>query len=219
MKKGNLWVGTNKGICKFNPEKGIAITFTKTDGLVGNDLQSRGSWKSPEGEMFFGGMTGYSSFFPDEIELNSYVPPVRLTGFSILNEPVPVGAPDTTNRNHQFFLEKAINYTEELHLSYLHRVFSFEFAALNYLQSHKNQYAYMMEGFDEDWVYSEMRRATYTNLDPGEYTFMVKGSNNDGIWNENPTRVKDYYSSSLVADLVGLYALCSVHYRVDRVVF
>ncbi|MCB0852733.1 MAG: hypothetical protein KDD63_10940, partial [Bacteroidetes bacterium] len=189
-KQGNFWIATNKGISKFEPQTEEFTTYTKADGLVWDEMQSRGSWKSPAGEMFFGSMNGFSSFFPEEIKANSFPPNVYLTDFSILNEPVPIGAPDSFNRNHQFFLNQEINHTKEIHLTYQHRVFSFEFAALNYLQPQKNQYAYMLEGFDDEWIYTNIRKATYTNIDPGEYTFKVKGSNNDGIWSEENAELK-----------------------------
>ena len=187
---GFLWLGSNSGIIRFDPDEETFKNYTEADGLSWNLMQSRGSWKSLNGEMFFGSMNGFTSFKPGEIKPNPFPPKVHLTRMSILNEHVPVGKPDTANRNHQFFLEKDIQFTKEIHLSYLHRVFSFEFAALNYLNPEDNQYAFMLEGFDEEWVYTHDRKATYTNIDAGEYTFKVKGSNNDGIWNEVPTELK-----------------------------
>ena len=128
--------------------------------------------------MFFGGSNGFNAFFPENIRDNPYVPPVVITSFKIFNKPVPIGAKSV--------LKKAIPYADSLTLSYRDNVFSFEFAALSYANSHKNRYRYKLESFDPGWneVGSKQRLATYTNLDPGKYVFRVQGSNSDGVWNE-----------------------------------
>ena len=128
--------------------------------------------------MLFGGSNGITAFFPEHIRDNPYVPPVVLTSFKIFNRPVPVGATS--------ILKKAIPYVESLTLSYRDSVFSFEFAALSYANSHKNRYRYKLENLESGWneVGSKQRVATYTNLDPGHYVFRVQGSNSDGVWNE-----------------------------------
>src|SRR6185295_13324915 len=130
------------------------------------------------GEMLFGGNNGITTFFPEDIRDNTYVPPVVLTSFKIFNKPVPIGPKSP--------LKKAIPYVDSLTLSYRDSVFSFEFAALSYTNSQKNRYRYKLEGFDPGWndVSSKQRLATYTNLDPGSYVFRVQGSNSDGAWNE-----------------------------------
>jgi signal transduction histidine kinase len=128
-------------------------------------------------------VNGFNAFFPERIKDNPYVPPVVLTDFQIFNQSVPIGQDSP--------LPQSISEVEEIVLPSQDKVFSFEFATLNYIIPEKNQYAYMMEGFDEDWMYSGNRRfVTYTNLDPGTYTFKVKGSNNDGVWNETGVSVK-----------------------------
>ena len=128
--------------------------------------------------MFFGGSNGFNAFFPENIRDNPYVPPVVITSFKIFNKPVPIGAKSV--------LKKAIPYVDSLTLSYRDNVFSFEFAALSYANSHKNRYRYKLENFEPGWneVGSKQRLATYTNLDPGKYVFRVQGSNSDGVWNE-----------------------------------
>ena len=130
------------------------------------------------GEMLFCGSDGITAFFPENVRDNPYVPPVVITSFKILNKPVPIGA--------ESVLKKAIPYVDSLTLSYRHNVFSFEFAALSYANSHKNRYRYKLEGFDPGWneVGSNQRLAIYTNLDPAKYVFRVQGSNSDGVWNE-----------------------------------
>jgi PAS domain S-box-containing protein len=128
--------------------------------------------------MFFGGANGFNAFYPEQIVENLQIPPVVITDFQLANKSVPIGGVSV--------LQKSILETDALILSYLDRVFSFEFAALNYRAADKNQYKYRMEGFEEEWneVDSTRRFATYTNLDPGDYVFRVIASNNDGVWNE-----------------------------------
>jgi len=135
--------------------------------------------------MYFGGFNGLNSFFPDSIKDNDYIPPVYINEFFIFNKPVLVGGPNSP-------LQNLIERTKEIVLSWKQSVFSFGFVANNYTHPENNLYAYKMEGFDKDWNHTDANRrlATYTNLDPGTYTFRVKASNNDGIWNEQGTSVK-----------------------------
>ena len=128
--------------------------------------------------MFFGGSNGFNAFFPESIRDNPYVPPVAITSFRIFNKPVPIGTGSV--------LKNAIPYVDSLTLPYRDNVFSLEFAALSYANSHENHYRYKLENFEGAWneVGSRQRMATYTNLDPGKYIFRVQGSNDDGIWNE-----------------------------------
>jgi signal transduction histidine kinase/CheY-like chemotaxis protein len=128
--------------------------------------------------MFLGSINGFNAFYPDELEDDPDIPPIVLTDFELFNQSVAVGADSP--------LPRSLNEIEEIKLSYKDSVFSFEFAALNYADPGSNQYAYMLEGFDKDWNYTDATRrfATYTNLDGGTYTFRVKGSNSDGVWNE-----------------------------------
>jgi len=138
--------------------------------------------KDSKGFMYFGGSNGYNVFHPDRVKLNTHKPPLVITSFKILNHEVSISDDGST------VLQKGITETEAIELSWQDNVFSFEFAALDFTMPDKNQYAYKMQGFDQDWIYSGTRHfVTYTNLDPGDYTFRVKGSNNDGIWNEQDT--------------------------------
>jgi ligand-binding sensor domain-containing protein/signal transduction histidine kinase/DNA-binding response OmpR family regulator len=175
---GNIWIGTNKGISKFDPEKETFKNFDISDGLQGNEFNNMSCYRTRDGYMLFGGTNGFNMFKLEDLDVNEFIPPVVITDFRIFNKPVPVGEKDSP-------LSKHISEAQNINLSYKHSVFSFEFVALNYILPEKNQYAYMMEGFDADWNYvNGVRTATYTNLDPGNYTFRVKASNNDGIWNE-----------------------------------
>jgi signal transduction histidine kinase/CheY-like chemotaxis protein len=141
-------------------------------------------FKNRNGEMFFGGSKGFNAFYPDRIKDNHDIPPVVITDFELMGKPVPIGGDSV--------LQKSILETDHLTLSYLDRIFSFEFAALNYRASEKNRYKYKMEGFEEKWseVSSTRRFATYTNLDAGEYVFKVIGANNDGVWNKQGASIR-----------------------------
>jgi len=185
---GNLWLSTSKGISKFNPQAETFRNYDERDGLQSNEFNAQAYLKSKSGEMFFGGINGFNVFHPDSIKDNTHIPPIIITDFQLLHKPVPVGFDESRNRS---ILKKSITETKEIELTYEDYVFSFEFAALDFHTPEKNQYAYIMEGFEMDWNYTDANRrfVTYTNLDPGEYTFRVKGSNNDGVWNEAGTSI------------------------------
>lgn len=186
----NLWISTNNGISKATVTPGkdkVVLTFrnfSTIDGLQDKIFNKWAFSKSRNCEMYFGGNRGFNVFCPDSIKDNPYLPPVHITDFLLFNKPVTIGAKDSP-------LQKQISQTQEIVLKHAQSMFTFRFVALNYIFSEKNQYAYKMEGFDKDWNYVGNRReATYTNLDPGEYTFRVKASNNDGVWNEKGTSIK-----------------------------
>jgi ligand-binding sensor domain-containing protein/serine phosphatase RsbU (regulator of sigma subunit) len=176
--QGNLWLGTGNGLSKFDLENWVFRNFDINDGLQGNEFKNHACLKLQSGELIFGGANGFNLFDPSKIKINEYVPPIVFSDFKIFNKPVIIGAEHSP-------LKKHISQIDLLELNHYHSVLSFEFAALNYRSPVKNKYAYKMEGFDRDWIYSGSTRAvTYTNLNPGTYTLKVKGSNNDGIWNE-----------------------------------
>lgn len=182
--KGNLWLSTNKGISKFNPHTGVFRNFGVYDGLPGNEFRDNSRFQTADGQMYFGGINGFASFYPDNLRYNDFVPPVYITDFLIFNHHVVTGADD-------HILSKQISEEKTITIHHDQSVITFEFAALSYTMAEKNQYAYMLEGFDTRWNYiGNKRTATYTNLDPGTYTFKVKGSNNDGLWNETGVAVE-----------------------------
>lgn len=178
---GNLWMGTNKGISKFNNAVNLPIkpkfnNYTYADGLQGNGFRNRSCCKGTDGLMYFGGSNGFNVFDPDNVPENLYIPPIVITNFQIFHKPVNIG---------ERGLGKETGVDEDLILSHTQSVISLDFAALNYIASFKNQYAFKMEGFDKDWYYVGAKHTTtYTNLNPGKYIFRVKGSNNDAVWNE-----------------------------------
>jgi ligand-binding sensor domain-containing protein/signal transduction histidine kinase len=176
---GNLWVSTNKGISRINIKTLSIKNYDKEDGLQSTEFNPSAGFVASNGEMFFGSINGYCSFFPARIVDNETKPEVVITDFKILNEHVSVNA-------HGSPLKKNISESDTIRLSHKDLSISFEFVALNFTDSKKNQYAYIMENFDEKWNYVGTRRfANYTSLEPGNYVFRVKASNNDGIWNED----------------------------------
>ena len=184
--QGNLWISTNNGLSQFvnavnNPDTIKFLNYNADDGLQGNGFNSRACFKSDDGKLYFGGSNGFNVFDPASIRTNKHVPDIILTDFQLFNKSVEIGTENSP-------LKKDISLTNKIVLKYDQSVLRFEYTALNLLVSEKNQYAYMMEGFDDDWNYvGDQKFATYTNLDPGKYIFRVKGSNNDGIWNEEGT--------------------------------
>ena len=171
-RSGDYWISTNNGLSKFNPELGTFKNYNVKDGLQNNEFNGGSYYKTDSGELIFGGINGFNAFYPKNIKDNNYIPPIVLTSFKKFNEEV----------NTQQLLASL----KEIELSYSDNVFSFEFAALDYAAPEKNKYAYKMEGVDKDWVYvnADKRFAAYTTLSPGTYIFYVKGSNSDGLWND-----------------------------------
>lgn len=175
---GFFWISTNKGISRFNFQNKTFKNYDISDGLQGNEFKTHSYLKTSDGKIYFGGPNGFNVFDPRKVIDNPFVPPIYITNFYIFNKAVEIG-----NKSP---LSVHINETKTIVLDMKQSVFSFEFAALNYTLSEKNQYAYKLEGFDKDWSYiGNKRGATYTNLDPGNYVFRVKASNNDGLWNED----------------------------------
>ncbi|MGD8243956.1 MAG: GAF domain-containing protein [Anaerolineae bacterium] len=194
--EGHLWLSTNLGITKFDPDTESFESYTAADGLQSNEFNYGAHLRAPDGELFFGGVSGINTFYPEEIGPNRYVPPVVITEIELGPPRPPVGARlprefgDATEGVESKLLEAPPHVAKEIELSYRDRVLSFEFAALHYAIPGRNQYAYLLEGFDREWNYVGNRRfATYTNLPPGSYVFRVKGSNSDGVWNEDGASV------------------------------
>ncbi len=175
---GRLWISTKNGISRFDAQAETFKNYDESDGLLGLDFSEGCYERGRNGELFFCNSKGLNAFFPEKVQANPYVPPVVITEFNLFNKPVPIGAGSV--------LQQAISYTDSLTLSYQDTVFSFEFAALSYANSQKNLYRYRLEGFETNWndTTSNQRLATYTRLEPGQYTFRVQASSSDGVWNE-----------------------------------
>jgi len=174
----NLWMSTNKGISKFNPKERTFRNFDVNDGLQSNGFNTGAYFKSENGELFFGGISGLNHFFPDQIKDNPFLPPVVLTGIKVYDKHQN-GEAQTSFSKISFFDKETLRFTRN------ENIITFEFAALDFSTPAKNQYAYKLENFNEDWIYiNNARSATFTNLPPGKYVFRAKASNNDGVWNE-----------------------------------
>jgi signal transduction histidine kinase/ligand-binding sensor domain-containing protein/DNA-binding response OmpR family regulator len=182
-RNGCLWMVTEKGLISFDPSTTDKSTNAKNQikqYLPFNQVYRSRMYKDHAGKIFVGSRlgsgNGYFSYHPDDITKNSNIPPIVITSFTV--------------RNRALELDTAITLKQDITLSYNENYFSFEFAALDYTKPEQNQYAFMLEGLDEDWIYSGNRRfATYTKVPPGDYVFRVKGSNNDGYWNETGASV------------------------------
>ncbi|NOR84384.1 MAG: GAF domain-containing protein, partial [Ardenticatenales bacterium] len=169
--EGFLWISTGGGLSSFDPRTETFHNYTVQDGLQGNQFNAGALFQGAKEEMFFGGVQGLNAFYPLQVRMmaNPHPPPLAITAFSIFNEVVRVDLP----------------LDEHIELPHTDNFISFEFAALDYTLSEKNEFAYMLEGLDKDWVDAGSRRhADYPNLEWGDYLFRVKGSNNDGVWNE-----------------------------------
>ncbi|MDQ3020303.1 MAG: histidine kinase [Bacteroidota bacterium] len=176
-KKGNFWMQSVMNITMFNPNDQTSINYKIEDGVPYIMWYINSYFKSKDGEMYFGGSPGFIGFYPDSIYKNENIPNVVLTDFKIFNKEVK--------------LDTSITEIKEITISHKENFFSFDYAALDYTNPVKNQYAYMLEGIDNDWNdVGNVMTANYTNVEPGEYIFRVKGSNNDGVWNEEGASVK-----------------------------
>ena len=175
---GNLWLGTNTGISFFDIEKLSFKNYSTADGLRGNDFNSESALFSSDGLMYFGSTEGLNVFDPKQITQSGFIPPVVITDFQVFNQPVKISEDSPLKEN--------ILEAKEIILPFSQNVFSFQFSALDYNSPQSIQYAYKMEGFDNDWINAGNRRfITYTNLNSGTYTFKVKATNSDGVWSEN----------------------------------
>jgi len=174
---GNLWISSNFGLSRFNIKNAEFQNYFKEDGLLGNEFNDGAYCKFENGEMYFGGFNGITYFNPRDIKDNSIVPQIAFTSFK--------------KGDKEFQLEKGINETEVLKLSHKDIVVSFEFVSLSFIRNKNNKYAYKLEGLTDKWInIGNQRSITFTSLDPGKYIFRVKGSNNDGVWNENGRSIK-----------------------------
>jgi signal transduction histidine kinase/DNA-binding response OmpR family regulator/ligand-binding sensor domain-containing protein len=179
----HLWIGTTNGLCRLDIRTGKVKVFGKDDGvpITMHDVSS--VYKDQGGRLYFGGIGGFYSFHPDSFKTNDSVPTIVITQMRLFNKPVSVDTSATS------ILKKNISYTRSIQLKHSEHDLSFEFASLDYNQSFKNKYAYKLEGYQKDWIETDAKNniAHYTNLSPSTYTFRVKGSNNDGVWNDTGT--------------------------------
>lgn len=188
-KEGNIWISHKKGISKLIVKTGAIRNYTIKESSQGYEFMDCSGFMDKEtGEMYFGGIEGFISFRPEKIVDNSYLPMVSLTELQVQNKPVGIGQ----KVNDRIILSTPINLVKNITLTHEDRSFSIEFAALHYSSPEKNRYAYMLEGLDKEWIFTDasLRIANYSNLPDGKYVFKVKASNSDGIWNPKPTALE-----------------------------
>lgn len=167
---GNLWLSTNKGISKFDPFTETFSNFEVSDGLQDFEFNHGAVFKSNDGEMFFGGIAGYNSFYPDSIIRSERVPNIEIISVEVITD-------KATSK-------LAIGENRQIELSYKNNLVTIGFAALDFNNPEKNVYAYKLEGVEDEWInLGNKRYITFTNLTPGKYIFRVKGANSDAVWN------------------------------------
>jgi signal transduction histidine kinase/ligand-binding sensor domain-containing protein/DNA-binding response OmpR family regulator len=183
----NLWIGTNGGLSQFIPEEGRFINYTVHDGIQSNEFSEHTVFKKPDGEIIMGGINGINAFYPHQINVSSIKPRTTITGFYLSNEKVSA----LEKFGKKVPLDKSITLTDTIVLLPKQKNIGFEFSAMIYPNTEKIRYSYMLEGFDSDWQYTEAgnRIANYTNLRHGKYTFKVKSTNTDGIWEDTPRKI------------------------------
>lgn len=225
---GNLWLRTDRGLVKFNVLEMSFRTYNESDGLLDCKTIEQGHkafHKGRSGKFYLGGQSSLTVFYPDSIKDNPIPPSIVFTDFKLKNKSLEV--------SDSSYLKKNINYAGLIELPYYENIFSIEFAALDYTTPAKNQYAYKLEGFNNKWTYTDAdhRVASYTNLDPGEYTFRVIGSNCDGIWNKVGASVNiiilppwwaTWWFRSiavilLISGLIFLYKLRVNHLKLEKI--
>jgi methyl-accepting chemotaxis protein/ligand-binding sensor domain-containing protein len=214
---GQLWLSGDRGVVRFDPVSKKVKAYTVADGLQGSEFNFASYYRARDGAIFFGGSQGFNTLEPDRISQNAHVPPLAITGFQLFNKPVGIGAKGSP-------LEQSITTTNRLVLHHNQGVFTLEFAALDYVAPDKNLYAYKLEGMDKEWnEVGSKRSASYTNLPAGTYTFRVKGTNNDGVWNEQGASleikvVPPFWASWWFRTIVLLAAAYALRYglRIQR---
>lgn len=175
--QGYLWFSTQNGLTKLDPTELTFQNYNRDDGLFSKEFSFNSFHKDENGYMYFGGFNGLVVFHPDSIQINTKKPKLVFTQLRLYNKEVEVNGDDN-------ILPASIDKVKALKFRHNQNIFSVEFAVLNYINSNKNQYAYQLAGFDKGWNYVKEPVASYMNLEPGNYTLLVKGSNNDGVWTE-----------------------------------
>lgn len=183
-KKNNLWISSTKGLICFNPISESIKVYTVADGLLNDQFNWNSAYKDSTGRMYFGSVKGMISFVPEKFTTNTITPPVYITGIQLYNKELAVDGKKSP-------LKKSITYTDHITLRHDQSTLSIDFAALSYTSPEMNEYAYKMEGLDNDWTpLKTYRKAYFTELPPGVYTFKVKASNSSGIWNKEETSLR-----------------------------
>jgi len=211
---GSLWIGGNKGLSKLNIKDNSFTNFNKKDGILSNSFNYNAVFKDEDNVLFFGNSKGINYFNPKKILYNKEKPVVYLSSFKIADQLI-------LPNKEKGPLKKVISKTKELILNHQHRAFTVDYFGINYTHSENNQYSHYLKGFDTDWNYAgNLRSVNYKNVPPGEYVFMVKASNNDGIWNEEPTTLNIKIlptwwvtKKAILSYVLSLILLCYLLYK------
>lgn len=180
ISQGVMWISTSKGIVKYTPGEPVQL-FNKYDGLTCDQFMPNAGLLASDGRIYFGSTRGFNCFYPYLVKINQVAPPVAITSVALFGQPIEAGSDQ---------LEKSLSHAAELNLSHNENTINISFAALSYVSPEKNLYAYKLEGVDKDWIYTHEHRANYTNLPAGTYTFLVKATNNDGVWSKNEAKLQ-----------------------------
>lgn len=218
--RGNVWIGTNAGLSKLDIVTRAFTNYSRTDGLASNNLTENTALRTTRGALFFGSNNGFNSFYPDSLRRDHSKPEVVLADLKINNQSANIGAEDSP-------LSKHISLTNEIELNHLQRSFTLTFAALAYPHGANTNYCYMLKDFDKDWNCSVSNpSANYTNIDPGQYVFLVKAANSDGVWSDKPTELlitihpapwKTWWAITLYCIAIGIITYFLLRLRMDRV--
>ncbi|MGO4911034.1 hybrid sensor histidine kinase/response regulator transcription factor [Leeuwenhoekiella sp. W20_SRS_FM14] len=180
---GYLWVAGNNGLTRIDKDKNILKSYSTTDGLLANDFNSA-AYKDKNGQIYFGSFEGVNYFNPKELPVNKNTPSVYLSDLKLFNVSVKPGTKKSV-------LDKVISQTKKITLNHEQSVFTIDYAAIDFTRPENIQFAYYLEGFEDNWNYVQnTRSATYTNLPSGDYTFNVKAANSDGIWSDDTVKLK-----------------------------
>lgn len=178
---GWLWMSTNNGLSRFSPSTGVTRNYDESSGLQGDEFNRNAFCRLPDGTLFFGGVNGFNYFHPDEIREDRSPVHVLITDVRLLNRSIQPGVEDSP-------LELPAYRSNGMRIPYSANMVSFQFATMEFTKPERHRYRYMLKGFDPDWIDAGSNNtAIYTNLDPGSYTFLVKGVNDDGFWNADAT--------------------------------
>ena len=199
---GNLWLSTNKGLARLDPATGQVVSYYRFRGLQGNEYSDGAYYRTPSGEMFFGGVDGFNHFDPDSIHLRDYAPEVLLQAFTVRQKPLADFRPD-----------------REIVLSHSENFFTVRFAALEYIRNASCEYAYILRGFNDDWVYTGTdNTAVFTNVPPGNYEFAVRATNGDKVWGSREAtlhiRVRPPWWNTALAYVIYLLLAAGAVYAV-----
>ncbi|MFC0772095.1 ligand-binding sensor domain-containing protein [Terrimonas alba] len=209
-KKNNLWISSTKGLICFNPISESIKIYTVADGLLNDQFNWNSAYKDSTGRMYFGSVKGMISFVPEKFTINTITPPVYITGIQLYDKELVVNGKKSP-------LKKSITYTDQITLRHDQSTLSIDFAALSYTSPEMNEYAYKMEGLDADWTpLKTYRKAYFTELPPGVYTFKVKAANSSGIWNKEETSLRieilpPFWKSKLAYLLYSVLAIAIVY--------